>query len=110
MRRALTGITQQQLADRVGTSFQQIGKYESGRNAIRVSALEIVAEALAVPIAYFYGQEQDTPRVDNLIYVETFKLATRLSSIKDVQTREHLYRLIERIARVPTVDADQLHQ
>ncbi|QUD86394.1 helix-turn-helix domain-containing protein [Phenylobacterium montanum] len=53
-RRRLLGLTQQQLADAVGVRFQQIQKYECGANRISAARLWSLAEALEVPVGYFY--------------------------------------------------------
>ena len=53
-RRRLLGLTQQQLAEAVGIRFQQIQKYESGANRVSASRLFEIAEALDVPVQYFY--------------------------------------------------------
>jgi transcriptional regulator with XRE-family HTH domain len=53
-RRRLLGLTQQQLAAVVGVRFQQIQKYECGANRISAARLWRIAEALEVPISYFY--------------------------------------------------------
>jgi transcriptional regulator with XRE-family HTH domain len=53
-RRWMLGVTQQQLAERVGIKFQQIQKYETGMNRISASRLWDIAEALEVPISFFF--------------------------------------------------------
>lgn len=53
-RRRLMGLTQQQLGDSVGIRFQQIQKYECGANRISAARLWALAEALEVPVGYFY--------------------------------------------------------
>jgi len=53
-RRRLLGLTQQQLAEAVGTRFQQIQRYEAGSNRIPASRLYETAVALGVPIQYFF--------------------------------------------------------
>ena len=53
-RRRLLGLTQQQLAESVGIRFQQIQKYECGANRVSASRLFELAEALDVPVQYFY--------------------------------------------------------
>ncbi len=53
-RRWLVGMTQQQLAERVGIKFQQIQKYETGMNRVSASRLWDISDALDVPIAYFF--------------------------------------------------------
>jgi transcriptional regulator with XRE-family HTH domain len=50
----MVGMTQQQLAEKVGIKFQQIQKYETGMNRISASRLWDISEALSVPVAYFF--------------------------------------------------------
>ena len=45
-RRAILGMSQAELADRIGMSFQQVQKYERGANRIASSILVRVADAL----------------------------------------------------------------
>lgn len=63
-RRRLLGLTQQQLANAVGVRFQQIQKYECGANRISAARLWGLAEALEVPIGYFYDGLTANPRLD----------------------------------------------
>ena len=59
-RRWMVGMTQQQLADRVGIKFQQIQKYETGMNRVSASRLWDIAEALPVPVSFFFeGLDED---------------------------------------------------
>ncbi len=62
-RRWMVGMTQQQLADKVGIKFQQIQKYETGMNRVSASRLWDIADALGVQIAFFFEglSEADTP-------------------------------------------------
>ncbi|NIZ10469.1 helix-turn-helix domain-containing protein [Pseudooceanicola sp. HF7] len=53
-RRWLVGMTQQQLAERVGIKFQQIQKYETGANRISASRLWDIADALDVQVSFFF--------------------------------------------------------
>ncbi len=64
-RRRLLGLTQQQVAEVVGIRFQQIQKYECGANRISAARLWQLAQALDVPVSYFYdGLEDYQPRRD----------------------------------------------
>lgn len=58
-RRWLIGMTQQQLAEQVGIKFQQIQKYETGANRISASRLWDIAEALGVPVSFFFEGIED---------------------------------------------------
>jgi transcriptional regulator with XRE-family HTH domain len=53
-RRWMVGMTQQQLAEMVGIKFQQIQKYETGMNRVSASRLWDIAEALDVPVSFFF--------------------------------------------------------
>jgi len=53
-RRKLLGVSQQQLADAVGKTFQQIQKYESGSNRVSSSVLYLFARSLQVDIGHFF--------------------------------------------------------
>ena len=53
-RRWMVGMTQQQLAERVGIKFQQIQKYETGMNRVSASRLWDIADALEVPVSFFF--------------------------------------------------------
>lgn len=53
-RRRLLGMTQQKLATMVSIRFQQVQKYESGANRISASRLWALAQALEVPVEFFF--------------------------------------------------------
>jgi len=50
----MVGMTQQQLAERVGIKFQQIQKYETGMNRVSASRLWDIADAVDVPVSFFF--------------------------------------------------------
>ena len=58
-RRALIGISQEKLATALGLTFQQIQKYEHGRNRISASRLYELSKILEVPISYFFEKFQE---------------------------------------------------
>jgi transcriptional regulator with XRE-family HTH domain len=53
-RRNLLGLTQTELADAAGITFQQIQKYEKGTNRVGAGRLQQFSEALGVPPSYFF--------------------------------------------------------
>ena len=53
-RRIMLGLTQQQLADLIGVSYQQAHKYEKGINRIAAGRLYKVAHVLGVEVGYFF--------------------------------------------------------
>ena len=52
-RRSLMGLSQTELADALGITFQQVQKYEKGTNRISVSRLVDICDILDVTIDYF---------------------------------------------------------
>lgn len=54
MARTMRHISQQKLADAVGLTFQQVQKYETGKNGCRSSRLLDIARFLNMPISYFF--------------------------------------------------------
>ena len=63
-RRRLMGYTQQSLAESVGVRFQQIQKYECGANRISAARLFELAEALNIPVQYFYDGLSERDQMD----------------------------------------------
>lgn len=53
-RRKLLQLSQKELADRLGITFQQVQKYEKGVNRIGAGRLYSIANILGVSIDYFY--------------------------------------------------------
>ena len=53
-RRVMLGLTQQQMAELIGVTYQQAHKYEKGINRVGASRLYSIARALAVEVGYFY--------------------------------------------------------
>ena len=70
-RRAI-GVSQAQLADALGVTFQQIQKYEDGTNRLSSSKLFAIAKTLNTPLSSFFeGLEEPTDRagVQSLVVV-----------------------------------------
>src|SRR3954452_24781060 len=53
-RRIALGLTQQQLAELIGTTYQQAHKYEKGVNRVSAGRLHAIARALGVEPGYFF--------------------------------------------------------
>ena len=48
------GLSQTELADAVGVTFQQVQKYENGKNRISAGRLWQIAKTFKVPVEYFF--------------------------------------------------------
>jgi transcriptional regulator with XRE-family HTH domain len=53
-RRIMLGLTQQEMADLIGVTYQQAHKYERGINRISAGRLFAVAQILGVDVGYFF--------------------------------------------------------
>ena len=61
-RRLMLGMSQQQMAELIGVTYQQAHKYEKGVNRVASGRLYAIAQALGVEVGYFYeglGAEAD---------------------------------------------------
>jgi transcriptional regulator with XRE-family HTH domain len=64
IRRKVLGLSQTQLADALGITFQQIQKYERGANRISASKLYEAARLLQSPVSYFFEGLDETGHGD----------------------------------------------
>ncbi len=60
-RRIMLGLSQQQLAQMIGVTYQQAHKYERGLNRISAGRLYDIARVLSVPISWFFEGMVDEP-------------------------------------------------
>ncbi|MDW9620204.1 helix-turn-helix transcriptional regulator [Sinorhizobium meliloti] len=56
LQRAFRGISQTELAEGIGVTFQQVQKYEKGTNRVSPSRLQAIAGILRAPPAYFFDE------------------------------------------------------
>jgi transcriptional regulator with XRE-family HTH domain len=67
-RRIMLGLNQQQMAELIGVTSQQVHKYEKGLNRVSAGRLYSIAQALGVEVSYFFeglqtaGRFVPTPR------------------------------------------------
>jgi transcriptional regulator with XRE-family HTH domain len=112
LRRRQLKKSQTELGKALGISFQQIQKYEKGKNRIPSGRLVQIAQALDVPVAWFFEQPVASSTLDEttadakrleafLNSREGVRLALVFSSIVDPQARRRIadaiLRLIEGI-------------
>lgn len=93
-RRWLLGLSQERLARRVGLKFQQIQKYETGGAKVSAGRLSVLAEALDVPISYFYDQ---APPVADSLSRDAAEVARNFMTLPDDQ-QERLLDLVRAMA------------
>jgi transcriptional regulator with XRE-family HTH domain len=120
-RRKLIGMSQQQLGQALGVTFQQIQKYEGAKNRIAASRLLHIAGVLGVSFAWFieglpaltlarigFGENRQEPLKDAPDLAsglpediferkETFDLLREYYSFSDPEQRRAFYGLIKKM-------------
>lgn len=56
-RRLEMRLSQSQLGEKIGVTFQQVQKYEKGTNRIGAGRLALLSEALKVPVTFFFSND-----------------------------------------------------
>jgi len=124
LRRIMVGMSQEQLAEAIGVTFQQIQKYERGANRISASRLWDLSVMLNCPVSFFYKEMDDDvacasprnisrgsfneataeviPQAENDVVVnrETLNLLRAYHSIRDVHVRRRICDLTKSLATV----------
>jgi transcriptional regulator with XRE-family HTH domain len=115
MRRLMLDMSQSQLGNALGVTFQQVQKYEKGANRISASRLQHIAQILQVSVPFFFegapaatGIRQaakGTAEAPSPAYVTDFlatsdglSLVKAFMSIEDPKLRRAIVRLVEQIA------------
>ena len=113
MRRGEIGMTQTELANAIGVTFQQVQKYEQGKNRVGGSRLDAVAKALQVPVSYFFEQTADDMEVAQGSLLHTrgaVSLLKAYAAIKDRHQRQAMINLARAMAgEEPLEDEDEVH-
>ncbi len=51
-----SGLTQEELAEAIGITYQQLQRYENGKSNLNTGRLQAIANVLDVPITYFFEE------------------------------------------------------
>jgi transcriptional regulator with XRE-family HTH domain len=114
MRRLMLDMSQSDLANALGLTFQQVQKYEKGSNRISASRLQHISQILQVPVPFFFegaptasGARQaakGTADASSPAYVTDFlatsdglSLVKAFMCIEDAKLRRAIVRLVEEI-------------
>ena len=108
--RKAKGLSQTQLGDAIGVTFQQVQKYEKGVNRIGAGRLFEVARILNVPIDFFYeglggaagqpgmGDSESAPVMEFVSSGEGLQLSLAFMKIKDAKVRKRVLDLVKSLA------------
>lgn len=98
-RRIMMGLSQQQMADLIGVTYQQAHKYERGINRISAGRLHEIAQVLGVPVGYFFeGLSSDRGNDLSPRQRMCLELARNFSSIVNERHQEALSQLARVLA------------
>lgn len=106
--RKMRGLSQTQLGEAIGVTFQQVQKYERGDNRVSASTLVRVAGALDTSVAALVGEDggrADKPMFRHLAMPGAFDLLDAFAKIPDPEVRRAVVRLTKSLAKA----ADRSH-
>ncbi len=92
--RLMRGKTQTEVAEGLGISFQQVQKYELGRNRVSASKLFEMSRILNVDPSYFFDGLADGTTVDT-VDEESARIAAMVSRIGDIRVRAQIRSFID---------------
>ena len=77
--RLAKGYSQKDLAAEIGVSFQQVQKYETGKNRLSIERLLLISEALDTELSFFIegmgrGHRKPKPKAEYVIQAEFIEL------------------------------------
>ncbi len=113
VQRVLFGLSQEKLAEAIGITFQQIQKYECGKNRISAGRLFDISKILDVPVSYFFehfGRFPSSAHVaqglldndqdeDIMSSKETLNLVSAYYSIEDLEARKDILKIIKSFSK-----------
>ena len=103
-RRKLLGMSQTQLGEALGVTFQQVGKYESAVDRISASRLWQLSQVLDVPIPYFFEGLDEAAEASSLNDIlstrETLELVRAYHRITDPEIRKRMFALVTATAEL----------
>ena len=105
-RRIVLGMTQNQLGDQLGLTFQQVQKYERGSNRVSASRLVAIGRALQVPASYFFDDAAPTTAHDREPESsstaeqlnEAWTLLRAFTAIPDANVRKSILKMVQAAA------------
>jgi transcriptional regulator with XRE-family HTH domain len=104
VRRMMLGMSQTDIGDALGLTFQQVQKYEKGENRIGAGRLHQLAGILGVPVTFFFdGTSAKAGSLDPMGVLATspgLRLVTAFTRITDTELRRRIVRLVEELVKI----------
>lgn len=102
MRRKAMRISQTELAEAIGLSFQQVQKYESGANRVSASVLVRMGKKLDCTVAWLVGEDDPDPAqneiFENLVLPGATELLTAYAALPSLEVRRAVLALVRTMA------------
>ncbi|NIX76477.1 helix-turn-helix domain-containing protein [Microvirga terricola] len=98
LRRLDLGMSQERLAETLGLTFQQVQKYENGKNRVSAGRLQEIARALGVSVTFFYDDEDLPPIGQGTPY--SVSLLRAFGAIAHPDLRRQALAVVQAIAGV----------
>ena len=97
------GMSQAALGQAIGVTFQQVQKYENGRNRLGASRLGEMARVLGVPVSALFGEIEGIDQADVVALLGATGAMALLSAYKaidDEQLRRDVLAIVCTAARI----------
>ena len=93
-------LTQAQLAEKVGVSYQQIQKYEAGRNSMHLGMVQLLAIALKVSAAFFLADNETVrqPELQMLATPDALVVLSYYAKLSNHRKRRQVIELAKTLA------------
>ena len=75
-RRIELGISQEKLAEVLDVTYQQVQRYENGTNRLNVENIQLIADALSVPVSHFFASDLPAQTGKTLVTFKRFRMVT----------------------------------
>ncbi len=99
-RRVMMGLTQQEMAELIGVTYQQAHKYEHGINRVSAGRLYDISQALGVPVDFFFEGLGSDLRVRNTprqrMCLELARNFGRIANQRHQEALSHLTRVLSK--------------
>lgn len=99
-RRKELGLSQEQLSERVGVSYQQIQRYENGGSMLNVENIQRVAKALSMSVCSFFESRQPHIAAEPAHPYESSEERLLLKNFRDLVARSDKQLAITMVRRL----------
>src|SRR5271169_474324 len=109
MRRMMVGMSQEALGEALGVTFQQVQKYEKGKNRVSASRLQHISQVLQVTVPFFFegapggidGTAESSSYVNEFLATsDGLALAKAFTRIENSKLRRLIVHLVEDCAEL----------